>query len=487
MKHSILDTFSDPDQLLAKFADSCSDLVIVADRKRRITYVNRCFSDKTGYKPKDLIGANISLLCKKVDEAKFSALVHNKNRDDRKWCGEIKFRKKDGTILRSTVMIDALKDSRGGFSGTVCMGHDMTVEHTLSQLSWQKESRLLSVFESMNDAVCISDIHGKIEMCNVAYCTLSGFSREEIIGIGIPYPWMDNANNMKFRNVIRLAGKEGPLGNLSMNWNPKDGDLRNVSISISPLSHQDKDHDALVITVRDVTDVDFLKEMRRMDAQLSRLQIDVQRKAQRLQTLQDVNAAVLKNADVSKIFKAITSGIKKLVEHDLAGVYAYDSEKNVFFAHTLSKQTPFSKKLSRFPLPIGEGIIGAAAITGRMVWVNNAQLDPRSRYPEGMKPEREHFIAVPLKGRSSVFGILVVARNRNPEFIEEEAFVVKSFADAASVALENARLYFELGTCREIKQRKAPLGFINKPHPLRKQDVLETGIDFPEPLDKASR
>ena len=50
-----------------------------------------------------------------------------------------------------------------------------------------------------------------------------------------------------------------------------------------------------------------------------------------------------------------------------------------------------------------------------MVWVNNAQLDPRSRYPEGMRPEREHFIAVPLKGRMSIFGILVVARNRDPD------------------------------------------------------------------------
>jgi GAF domain-containing protein len=66
-----------------------------------------------------------------------------------------------------------------------------------------------------------------------------------------------------------------------------------------------------------------------------------------------------------------------------------------------------------------------------------------------MRPEKEHFIAVPLKGRNSIFGILVVARNRDPEFIEEEALIVKSFADAATVALENAQLHHELSGARE--------------------------------------
>jgi len=61
-----------------------------------------------------------------------------------------------------------------------------------------------------------------------------------------------------------------------------------------------------------------------------------------------------------------------------------------------------------------------------------------------MKPDKEHFIAVPLKGRNSIYGVLVVSRNRDPEFIEEEALVVKSLADAATVALENARLSQEV-------------------------------------------
>ncbi len=168
---------------------------------------------------------------------------------------------------------------------------------------------------------------------------------------------------------------------------------------------------------------------------------DVKQKAVRLQTLQETNLLVLKNASASRVFRQITSGISRLVEHDLAGFYAYDAPSGTLMPHTLSKQTPFSRKLAKFPLALGQGIVGQAAVSGKMVCVNNAQLDPRSKYPPRMRPQKEHFIAVPLKGRDSTFGVLVVSRNRDPEFVEEEALVVKSLADAATVALENARLF----------------------------------------------
>ena len=90
------------------------------------------------------------------------------------------------------------------------------------------------------------------------------------------------------------------------------------------------------------------------------------------------------------------------------------------------------------------GLFGAVAASGKMAWVNNAQMDPRSRYPEGMKPTTEHFIAAPMMGRDRLFGVLVVARNSAPEFVEEEAQLIDLFAHAATVALENARLYSTL-------------------------------------------
>jgi len=203
-----------------------------------------------------------------------------------------------------------------------------------------------------------------------------------------------------------------------------------VSLAISALRDRRGNVSGFIHTVRDVSDVQYIEELRRANEQIDRLVSDVRRKAARLHTLESINRLVLNDTNIARVFRAVTSGVRKLVNHDLAGIYVYDEEQESLIPHTLSNQTPFSRRVAMFALPMGEGIIGAAAAAGKMVWVNNAQLDPRSKYPPAMRPEKEHFIAVPLLSRGSIFGVLVVARNRDPEFIEEETEIVRSFAEA---------------------------------------------------------
>lgn len=76
-----------------------------------------------------------------------------------------------------------------------------------------------------------------------------------------------------------------------------------------------------------------------------------------------------------------------------------------------------------------------------------------------MKPAIEHFVAVPLRSNTSTFGVLVVSRNSQPEFNEEEALIVQSFASATTMALENARLSWQL----EMIRRKYPALFADEP------------------------
>jgi GAF domain-containing protein len=134
----------------------------------------------------------------------------------------------------------------------------------------------------------------------------------------------------------------------------------------------------------------------------------------------------------------------QLVDHDLAGIYVFDGDEKFLRPHTLSRLTPFSRLLGKFPLTPGKGIIGTTVVTGETVLVNDAHHDPRSTYPPGMKPAVEHIIAAPLLGRESTYGILTVSKNRQPGFHEEDALIVKSFADAASMAIDTIRLHADL-------------------------------------------
>lgn len=437
-------TFADPRSVLFDIARSSSDIVIIADWQRTMLFANSMACEKTGYKQRELAEKKVAILYRKENRSRYTSKIFQHLREHDRWNGEIEIRKKDGSTFTADTTITVYRDKAGKPAGTISVGRDLTGERLLQQHTMEREDQLLRIIESMDDAVGVCDLEGKVLMCNAAHCAMLGYRKEEIVGARPPYPWVDAHDVDKTLIGFKRLRKEGVLRNFPVTWRRKDNTHLTVSFAVSTLFNSSRQPEGYICTIRDITDVQYVEDLRKTHEQNERLLKDIKYKAVRLSTLERTNTLVLQNAGPSKIFKEITAGVKKLVHHDLAGVYVHDTGRQWLIAHTLSKQTPFSRKLAKFPLPLGKGIIGAAAESGTMVWQNNAEQDPRSKYPPGMKPEKEHFIAVPLKGRKSIFGILVVARHRDPGFIEEEVLIVKSLAEAASVALENSRLFLEL-------------------------------------------
>ncbi len=420
------------------------DLIVATDRHRRITYVNAAVCDKTGYTAEQLLGANVSVLYPKANRAKYTSVIMQRIRKKRYRIGEMQFCSKDGSVFWVDLMLHPINSGDHAYPGMMYDARDVTERHLLDQFRLASDYHLQRVMESIEDAIAVCDREGTILLCNQAHCRLLGYQREEIVGAKPPYAWIDPMDRKKLRSGVKLLFKKGSLKNYTFVWRRRDHTTRVVSAGFSLLRDSDGAVTGYVVASRDITEVQYVDEMQRTNDRMQRFLTEIQRKAERLQTLEGVNSLVLTGANLTTIFKSVMRGVKKLVHHDLAGVYIYDSEHRELHAHTISKQSAFSRELSKFPLVPGEGIIGAAAVSGKLVMINNAQHDPRSRYPENMRPELEHFIAVPLKGRGTIFGVLVVARNSDPEFIEEEAMIIKSFADVTTVALEYAWMSLEL-------------------------------------------
>ena len=429
---------------LQMIVDATSDLVIISDYQRNIIYVNRTTCEKTGYSKKELLKAKVTFLYPLDHQPEYSAKISNALRKSGHWSGEVETQRKDGTTFWTDSIIELMHDHEGKPSGMIGIGRDISAIKLLDSKEWKSESSLESIMKSMLDGLFVSGSDGSILMCNDAFESMVGLKQDEIVGYKYPYKWLDNLNNKNIVEYFSVVRKHGALRNSPLTIKNKVGKIFHLNLSASILSGKKKKSDEYIFVCRDISNIQYADDLRRMNEQITRLMIDSKRKTFQLEILHEANSMVLNNDNITAVFKSVTSGVKNIVEHDLAGIYVYHQGKNAFIPHTLSEQTKFSKILGKHPLPLGEGIISSAAMSGEMAWANNAQHDPRSIYPEGVKPEIEHFIAVPLMDREMVFGILVVARHRDPQFIEEEAMVIQSFAKVVSVAIENLRLYNEL-------------------------------------------
>lgn len=100
----------------------------------------------------------------------------------------------------------------------------------------------------------------------------------------------------------------------------------------------------------------------------------------------------------------------------------------------------------RLPMKVGQGLTGTVAMTGQELLVDDADRDPRGRHIEGTPVVDETFMAVPLKVKGEVRGVITTAKLGLAQFGERELNLLKTFAASVSVAMDNAQLFQKVET-----------------------------------------
>jgi PAS domain S-box-containing protein len=372
-------------------------------------------------------------------------------REKGQWHGETEIQKSDGSTFWAEIHIVNFTSPDSPHPYIICIGHDLTAKKLMMERAWHVENPSSHIIDSMREPLFVIDAAGMILRCNKSLPGLIGYPREEIIGLKQPYPWLEEAEARKYHHAVKSAGKGNPAYNLPLLWTRKNNTRFVVALVFSPLNSQDGNSGSrFVVSARDLSNISVTQEMKRHEDRIEMLQTDLQRKTVTLSTILEIQRLVLCKAPISQIFREIIKGVQKLLKNDLAGIYLVDPKKKSLSAEVLSKRTAFARSVVRPTIPIGVGLLGITAATGKIMIVNKAQMDPRSLYPGGIRPRLEHVIVVPLQVANTILGVLAVARGSNPEFVEEDALIIKSFADATTVAIENARLVAE--TRKDIRR-----------------------------------
>ena len=105
------------------------DGVMVTDADNRIVYVNRAFSEVTGYTPEEALGNTPCLLKSGRHDAAFYQGMWNTLRAAGQWQGEIWDRRKNGEIYPERLSITAVRDAGGDIERYVAVFTDTQALH----------------------------------------------------------------------------------------------------------------------------------------------------------------------------------------------------------------------------------------------------------------------------------------------------------------------------------------------------------------------
>jgi diguanylate cyclase (GGDEF)-like protein len=163
------------------------------------------------------------------------------------------------------------------------------------------------------------------------------------------------------------------------------------------------------------------------------------RQNQELSIFHDVAKALTSSLDLDSILQTIMEKVAEYFRPDTWSLLMVDEQKDeLYFAIAVGDK---AEALKNVRLKLGEGIAGWVAKHGEPVISNDVDRDPRfaKRIDEATQWETRSIVAVPLKSRLRVLGVIQLVNVDRSQFSEQEVFFLQSLCDYAAIAIENAR------------------------------------------------
>ena len=296
----------------------------------------------------------------------------------------------------------------------------------------ESEDRFRTIFEAVNDAVLVYDLATcRILDVNHKTCEMYGYTRSEICQLNTqdlssgapPYTHAEALGWMQ-----KAAGGEPQI----FEWRAKakDGRLFWVEENIrrATIGGQER----LLVAARDITE----RKMARENV-IEREQA-LRRQNEYLSALHATTLALIDRLDLSDLLEAIVgrAGLLLGMPHGFIDLIMPDAG----YAE-VRVGVGIYNQLAGYRTPINEGVSGRVWQTGQPFRIEDYDVWPERplNFPTGLL---HTLVGVPLKSGSQVIGVLGLAHAEAGLTInDEQVDLLSRFAELASIALDNARLY----------------------------------------------
>jgi adenylate cyclase len=151
-------------------------------------------------------------------------------------------------------------------------------------------------------------------------------------------------------------------------------------------------------------------------------------------------------SDVQPVLDTLTETAARLCGADSGTILISEGEAYRYVSSTYMAAEPefWANQRQRTIVPGRETLAGRVALEGRVVHVADICADADFAVPETVASGRRTVLGVPLLREGAVLGTINLARKRVEPFTERQIELVRTFADQAVIAIENARLLDEL-------------------------------------------
>ncbi len=226
---------------LSKAVEQSAGSIVITDTEGRIEYVNRSFSQVTGYAFEEVRGKTPAILNSGRHPKSFYQQLWERIKSGKTWHGEIQNRNKRGDLFWESATISPVKNDQGEITNFLAVKEDITGKKATEEALLRSEEKYRTLFETMTQGVVYQDPEGKIISVNPAAERILGLRRDQLMGLTSRDPrWKSIRENGEAfsgeAHPAMVALKTGKkVENVIMGvYNPKEDRTRWIKISAIP-------------------------------------------------------------------------------------------------------------------------------------------------------------------------------------------------------------------------------------------------------------
>ena len=160
--------------------------------------------------------------------------------------------------------------------------------------------------------------------------------------------------------------------------------------------------------------------------------------------------------ELQPILDTVVEAASRLCNAEVAGIATRNGDVYQGIAVSANSAEYASTWLKLRLKPDRSTVTGRAALERNVVHVHDALADPEYRLPEVIVESLRTMLGVPLLRQGDPIGVLMVGHYKVAPFSDRQIELVRTFADQAVIAIENARLLNQLNQLnQQLEQRVA--------------------------------
>lgn len=402
------------------FVEGSHDLIVQIDRTGEFIYVNYAAMTTYELPPEVLIGQSAFGFIHPEDrertEAAFLEWIRGQVTHTVLENRQIS---QSGAVFDMLWSINVHYDDYGNVLFVNAIGRDITArKYTEEQLQLQS-----SALAAAPTGILIADRNGLVEWVNPAFTAMTGYLLEDVAGqnIGQVNAGVETATG---QDIIWQTLKMGDIWHGESVSQRKDGSLYTEEMTITPVWD-------------DVSAITHFIAIKQDISQRKQAEAELLERASSLGLIVKVGRRATAILSLDELLHESVNLISSTFDYYNVVIRLVEGEYIILRATSL----PSLRELEGVAkLKLGQGITGWVAQYGESLLAPDVLREPRY-HAELSKMETRSEVAVPIKVKDTVIGVLDAQSVQAHAFDENDLFTLQAIAAQLAVAIENARLY----------------------------------------------